>query len=112
MIDQVLEIAEGLTYLHQCGIIHGDLKGNNVLVSADEHMLISDFGIAKHLVLGAATPLKVTSSIPWQSPEVLMDSTKLTFQSDVYAFGITIFEVSWASADYSSNPMIFLVFRC
>lgn len=90
---QVIEIAEGLAYLHQCGIIHGDLKGNNVLICREEHVQLCDFGLAKHVTSRTCTSLRGVGSIPWQSPELLQDGCRRTFQSDVYAFGITIYEV-------------------
>ncbi|KIO20538.1 hypothetical protein M407DRAFT_49006, partial [Tulasnella calospora MUT 4182] len=89
----VIEIAEGLAYLHRCGIIHGDLKGNNVLISGEERVLLCDFGLAKHVTSCTLTTLKGVGSLPWQSPELLQDASRRTFQSDVYAFGITVYEV-------------------
>ncbi|KIO26279.1 hypothetical protein M407DRAFT_74666, partial [Tulasnella calospora MUT 4182] len=97
----VTEIAEGLAYLHQCGIIHGDLKGNNILVSRDEHVQLCDFGPAKHVTSRTSTSLRGTGSIPWQSPELLQDACKRTFQSDAYAFGITVYEVRTSFSDTS-----------
>ncbi|KIO15790.1 hypothetical protein M407DRAFT_44782, partial [Tulasnella calospora MUT 4182] len=89
----VIEVAEGLAYLHQCGIIHGDLKGNNILISGREHALLCDFGLAKHVTSHTSTSLRGVGSIPWQSPELLQNACRRTFESDVYAFGITISEV-------------------
>ncbi|KAG8954581.1 hypothetical protein FRC04_011014, partial [Tulasnella sp. 424] len=88
----IIEIAEGLAYLHQFGIIHGDLKGNNVLISGGYHVLLCDFGLAKHVTSRTSTSLRGVGSIPWQSPELLQDACRRTFQSDVYAFGITVYE--------------------
>lgn len=90
---QIIEIAEGLAYLHQRSIIHGDLKGNNVLISSGEHVLLCDFGLAKHVTYRTSTSLRGAGSIPWQSPELLQDEGRRTVQSDVYAFGITVYEV-------------------
>ncbi|KAG9044109.1 hypothetical protein FS837_008772 [Tulasnella sp. UAMH 9824] len=102
----VIEIAEGLAYLHQCGIIHGDLKGNNVLVSNDEHILLCDFGLAKHVTSRTSTSLRGVGSIPWQSPELLRDASRRTFQGDVYAFGITIYEVLSGKEPYLDHSGI------
>ncbi|KAG8931371.1 hypothetical protein FRC01_001429, partial [Tulasnella sp. 417] len=102
----VIEIAEGLAYLHQCGVIHGDLKGNNVLISNDEHILLCDFGLAKHVTSRTSTSLRGVGSIPWQSPELLRDASRRTFQSDVYAFGITIYEVLSSKEPYVGHSGI------
>ncbi|KAG8968348.1 hypothetical protein FRC05_001572 [Tulasnella sp. 425] len=102
----VIEIAEGLAYLHQCGIIHGDLKGNNILISGEENILLCDFGLAKHVTSRTSTSLRGTGSIPWQSPELLRDASRRTFQSDVYAFGITVSEVLSRNEPYAHHSGI------
>ncbi|KIO26831.1 hypothetical protein M407DRAFT_234090 [Tulasnella calospora MUT 4182] len=99
----VIEIAEGLVYLHQNRIIHGDLKGNNVLISKEEHAQICDFGLAKHVTSRTATSLKGAGSLPWQSPEMLQNAGKKTFESDIYAFGITVYEVLSGKEPYSQH---------
>ncbi|KAJ7574471.1 kinase-like domain-containing protein, partial [Mycena floridula] len=43
---QILEIAQGLQYLHSQGIVHGDLRGSNILVNEEWHSCIADFGLA------------------------------------------------------------------
>ncbi|KAG9013560.1 hypothetical protein FRB90_005915 [Tulasnella sp. 427] len=98
----VLEIAEGLNYLHhfEPGIIHGDVKGNNVLISSDHHAQLCDFGLARHIDARTATALKGAGSVPWQSPEVLRDGIGKSFETDVYAFGITIYEVLSGNQPY------------
>ncbi|KIO20541.1 hypothetical protein M407DRAFT_81433, partial [Tulasnella calospora MUT 4182] len=102
----VIEIAEGLAYLHQCGLIHGDLKGNNILISGAEHVLLCDFGLAKHVTSRTSTSLRGVGSIPWQSPELLQDACRRTFQSDVYAFGITVYEVLSGREPYAHHTGI------
>ncbi|KAG8950053.1 hypothetical protein FRC00_007895, partial [Tulasnella sp. 408] len=102
----VIEIVEGLAYLHQSGIIHGDLKGNNALVSSGEHVLLCDFGLAKHVTSRTSTSLRGMGSIPWQSPELLQDSGRRTFQSDTYAFGILVYEVLSGKEPYAHHTGI------
>ncbi|KAG8908593.1 hypothetical protein FRB99_004881 [Tulasnella sp. 403] len=89
---QLRETANGLVYLHGRGIIHGDIKGRNILISGDGHALICDFGLSK--MVGAVTTkdMKGAGTPHWQSPEV-WDGGVRTYKSDVYAFGITIYEV-------------------
>jgi serine/threonine protein kinase len=43
------EVTEGLEYLHSKGIVHGDLRGANVLISEDGVARLSDFGLSKFL---------------------------------------------------------------
>ncbi|QRV92203.1 Tyrosine kinase family catalytic domain protein [Ceratobasidium sp. AG-Ba] len=89
-----LRIAEGLSYLHSSGVIHGDLKGANVLVSRDGIPRLADFGNAKlqeYTMKFTKTSTKETVSSRWAAPE-LFEGGWCSFESDVYALGMTILE--------------------
>lgn len=81
-----------MEYLHRAGIVHGDIRGNSVLVSRQHTaMLRGDF----NLVTLADTETQwrpVQETTRWTSPEVLNGNEK-TFASDIYGFGMTIYEV-------------------
>ncbi|KAG6947288.1 hypothetical protein JG687_00016190 [Phytophthora cactorum] len=74
------EAVLGLEYLHERGIIHGDLRCSNILVGSD--------GMAKLSNLRLSGSTSVASS-RWQSPEVL-EGNPPSQQSDVYSLGICI----------------------
>ncbi|EIM83367.1 v-abl, partial [Stereum hirsutum FP-91666 SS1] len=82
------DIASGMTYLHRKNIVHGDLKGVNILVGSDHHALLSDFGISKLVGENNLTPHSAASP----SPECFGGS-KATTASDVYSFTMTGWEV-------------------
>ncbi|KAG8903468.1 hypothetical protein FRB99_003246 [Tulasnella sp. 403] len=86
------ETAEALAYLHNRGMIHGDIKASNILVSPDIHALLCDFGLSRMINVATATGLKGAGTTRWQAPELWKDSPK-GFTTDIYAFGITIYEV-------------------
>ncbi|KIO30931.1 hypothetical protein M407DRAFT_222057, partial [Tulasnella calospora MUT 4182] len=88
----LFESADAVTYLHSKGIVHGDIKARNILISASRHAILCDFGLAKwaHSVTGSAS--KGMGTVRWQSPELLKGQSRC-FASDTYAFGITIAEV-------------------
>lgn len=85
-------ICEGLVYLHEKGIVQGDLKGVNILVSSDGTPMLTDFGNAS---LGESTiSFTGTSgsnfSLRWTAPEMLGESGTPSRAADVYALGMTI----------------------
>ncbi|CUA72981.1 MAP kinase kinase kinase mkh1 [Schizosaccharomyces pombe 972h-] [Rhizoctonia solani] len=90
------EISEGVSYLHQAGIVHGDIKGNNVLISWDGTAMLTDFDDAE---LGERSLVftmtgKLALSLRWTAPElVLGELNHKTRESDVYSLGMTILEV-------------------
>ncbi|KAG9127452.1 hypothetical protein FRC07_013635 [Ceratobasidium sp. 392] len=99
------QVADGLAYLHSVGIVHGDLKGPNVLISKEGAATVIDFGNA---VLGDST-LQFTDtgtnqkmSIRWTAPEVL-EGSKHSVEADVYALGMTILEALTGKVPYSEK---------
>jgi len=95
------EIALGLSYLHGEEIVHGDLRGANVLVDENDHVRLADFGLAVITHCANTTyenSLVHGGSIRWQAPE-LLDPERFgvhdrpTFESDIYSFGITCVEL-------------------
>jgi len=97
-----LQCARGLQYLHESKVVHGDLKCNNLLVSADGTAKICDFGFAyiRRESAGHLSAKPQADSVRWKAPECLLleDEEALTpaknpqFASDVYALGLCILE--------------------
>ncbi|EMD36220.1 hypothetical protein CERSUDRAFT_115163 [Gelatoporia subvermispora B] len=94
------DVAKGLHYLHGMGIVHGDLKGVNVLVNADGVACLSDFGLAVLGHQGKLTTVSVAAwSTRWIAPEVLdpeafgLLKAQLTRKSDMYSLGMVAWEI-------------------
>ncbi|KAJ8077750.1 hypothetical protein PM082_002183 [Marasmius tenuissimus] len=93
------DVAAGLSYLHSKRIVHGDLKGANVLVSANGKALIGDFGLSR--VVETYTPGLFTSTTDtkgttrWLSPELLNANLPCptTESSDIYAYACVCYEI-------------------
>ncbi|KAG9023106.1 hypothetical protein FRB95_013556 [Tulasnella sp. JGI-2019a] len=92
--DTVRGIASGLAYLHTQNIVHGDLKALNVLLTEELMPRICDSGLSKFKDGHNATSctMQGAGSWRWMSSEV-MDGGSKTFESDIYAFGMTIVEI-------------------
>ena len=89
------DIAFGLTYLHDRGIIHRDLKSMNVLLDDNLNAKISDFGLAKVKTQSQliATMGGCVGRILWMAPELFGRKAKNTEKSDVYALGMVLYEL-------------------
>ncbi|KAL4086200.1 hypothetical protein PRIC1_014331 [Phytophthora ramorum] len=90
------EAALGVQYLHARGVVHGDLKGNNIVIGSDLKAKVTDFGLSS-LADGQDISL-ISCALHWVAPECLVDKKgekariKTTFKSDVYSFGMCIVE--------------------
>ncbi|CUA77333.1 Ephrin type-A receptor 3 [Rhizoctonia solani] len=97
------QIADAVAYLKDNDIVHGDIKGANILVSGDHIPKLTDFGssIIRKYTLGFTTTTTGTSTtLRWTAPEIFMEETKHTFEGDVYALGMTILEAFTESVPY------------
>jgi uncharacterized membrane protein YgcG len=84
--------AKGLEHLHEHGIVHGDLKGNNILVGEDSrHVKLADFGLSFTTDSSTAADGGALGAFRWKAPEVLTGG-KATFASDIYSFGMCVIE--------------------
>ncbi|KAF7349005.1 Kinase-like protein [Mycena venus] len=99
-VDRLLfEVAQGLHYLHSCNIVHGDLRGTNILVNEDWSACLTDFGLS--VFSNASAPMNSPTragSILWMAPELIAPDRfgyefARTPATDVYAFGCVCVEL-------------------
>ncbi|KAF7325256.1 G-protein alpha subunit [Mycena venus] len=101
IILQVRDIASGLKYLHDLDppVVHGDIKGANILIDDGGQACLADFGLALAVESQAFdTSAGNRGTLRWLAPEILDSSRKAERQAsltkrDIYAFGCTILEV-------------------
>jgi serine/threonine-protein kinase len=92
------EVADGLDYAHEQGVVHRDIKPGNILLSRG-HALIADFGIAKAVDAASggdatATATGLTVGTPrYMSPEQAAGAVEVDGRSDVYALGCVLWEM-------------------
>ena len=96
---QIAGIANGLSYLHAQvpPVIHGDLRGANVLIGDSGEPLLCDFGLAvivEDLVnMPISSALQGSGNPRWMAPELLIGEDMVSTQSDVWSLGMLMLEV-------------------
>ncbi|CAE6410275.1 unnamed protein product [Rhizoctonia solani] len=84
------QITGGLKYLHNIQMVHGDLKGGNVLISSNGIAKLIDFGNTESNDRSLEfTPAHITPTPRWAAPELLQETGAYSFAADIYALGMT-----------------------
>ncbi|KAF9643880.1 kinase-like protein [Thelephora ganbajun] len=113
------EITTGLIYMHDHGMIHGDLKGDNILIDGDGHALLADFSLIT-LIPDRSTFLSSciqSGTVPWMSPELLepgsfgLKEIRPTRESDCYALGMVVYEILSGRAPFGGRSDFGTVFK-
>ena len=92
--ELAVQISEGIAYAHDKGVIHKDIKPQNVMVDGDGEVKIMDFGIAETLRMSMSRIDNTTSSgtLIYMSPEQLRGKD-VGKESDIYSFGAMLYEL-------------------
>ncbi|XP_016108229.1 tyrosine-protein kinase JAK2-like [Sinocyclocheilus grahami] len=110
LLHYASQICKGMEYLATKRYIHRDLATRNILVESEFKVKIGDFGLTKVLPQGKEY-YKVKepgeSPIFWYAPESLTES-KFSVASDIWSFGVVLYELFTYSDKLSSPPTVFL----
>jgi TolB-like protein/tRNA A-37 threonylcarbamoyl transferase component Bud32 len=108
------QLADALTHAHERGVVHRDLKSNNVIVTPDRRVKVLDFGLAKRAVdsdmAAAVTAMHASltqagtavGTLPYMSPEQLRGDP-VHVASDVWALGVVLYEMSTGVRPFTGN---------
>jgi serine/threonine protein kinase/Tfp pilus assembly protein PilF len=87
------QVCEGLTEAHRLGVVHRDLKPQNIMVDSDGNARIMDFGIARSIRTKSITETGMIIGTPeYMSPEQV-EGVGVDHQSDLYSLGVILFEM-------------------
>jgi len=115
----LLQIAEAMNYLHENGVMHRDLKANNVLINVMEgpdgqlssssvQVKLTDFGESKLKLYDSGYTTPMVGTTRWRAPEVFEEDEnreKYTKSADVYSFSMLCFEVLTGDVPFEDKPL-------
>lgn len=100
----VSSIGDGLQYAHNRGVLHRDTKPSNVLIASDGKVYLTDFGLAR--IVESASSLTgdmIVGTPHYISPEQAVNAEKLDEGTDIYSFGVMIYEMVLGCLPFDSD---------
>jgi len=105
VVDIVRQIAQGLAYAHEHGIVHRDVKPSNIMMIRDGHVKITDFGIARMASSTLQTQTGVVLGSPkYMSPEQVLGNS-IDQRSDIFSLGVMLYEMLTGQAPFSGDSI-------
>jgi serine/threonine protein kinase len=101
----VSSVGSALAYAHKQGIWHRDIKPSNVLLANDGVMYLADFGLARIAEAGESTLSSdsIMGTPQYISPEQAMGSKDLDAGTDIYSFGVMLYEMVVGQVPFSAD---------
>lgn len=107
-IDYAAQIASGLAYAHRQGLLHRDIKPANVLVTKDDVVKLSDFGIARAVsqqTMALTKPGLVMGSVYYISPEQAQEH-EVHETADLYSLGVVLYQMLTGELPYTGESPV------
>jgi len=104
MLNLAIQICAGIGYAHRAGLVHADVKPQNILLTKDDTVKVTDFGIAQAL---SSTQPGERQSVVWGSPHYFAPEQakgeRPSAAADVYSIGIVMFEMLTGKTPYTGK---------
>lgn len=105
-------ITEAVAYAHEHGVIHCDLKPENVMLSISGRPILTDFGIAKFVHGERVTSSDAILGTPYyMSPEQGTGRWKIDHRTDIYALGVMLYELTTGKLPFTGDTYMSIVFK-
>jgi len=108
-LEMMAQILSGLAAAHRAGILHRDLKPDNVLLADDGRVKLGDFGLARAISAHTSTG-DLVGTIAYLSPE-LVTRGQADARSDVYAAGILLFELLTGKQPFEGEQAVQIAYQ-
>jgi len=111
VLDVTAQVALGLQYAHEHGIVHRDVKPSNIMLVRDGHAKITDFGIARMASSAVRTQTGMVLGSPkYMSPEQVMGK-EIDQRSDIFSLGVMLYEMLTGHAPFDGENVNAIMYQ-
>ena len=110
-LDIGQQVCQGLAEAHRLGVVHRDLKPQNIMIDEDGNVRILDFGIARSLeTKGATTPGMMIGTPEYMSPEQV-DGGEVDQRTDIYSLGLLLYEMLTGRPPFEGENSLNVIYK-
>lgn len=104
------EVIKGLTYFHSLHKIHRDIKGGNILLTAEGKVKLADFGVSTELMHTLSRRNSFIGTLYWMAPEAILEK-EYDERADIWSLGITMIEMAESAPPHMGaiGPVLFKI---
>jgi len=107
----IKQMGDGLTYIHEQGIIHRDIKPANILLTMDGNVHISDFGVSKLLAgQGNTTTGTITGTPAYMAPEQALGQP-IDHRADLYSMAVIVYEMLVGRVPFEGKSPVTVILK-
>ena len=111
VLDVTAQVALGLAYAHEHGIVHRDVKPSNIMLVRDGHVKITDFGIARMASAAVRTQTGMVLGSPkYMSPEQVVGKD-IDQRSDIFSLGVMLYELLTGQAPFDGENVNAIMYQ-
>lgn len=105
-----VQVAEALEHAREHNVVHRDVKPENIIVQADGHAKLADFGLAKNVLSSGASgltrPGDGLGTLPYMPPEQIADAVYADHRCDVYSLGASIYHMLTGRTPFTAKTPV------
>lgn len=106
LVGIVIQVAEALRYAHSKGIIHRDVKPENVMITSKNEIKLMDLGIAKQTQMPGVTATGISLGTPYYMPPEQIESRPVDGRADLYSLGAMLYEMLTGKPPFDADSPI------
>jgi serine/threonine protein kinase len=105
-IDWTVQVCDAIAHAHARGIVHCDLKPNNILLDQDRRVHLTDFGLAQSLGAGEPVTNRIEGTAPFMAPEQVSPFWgSISIRTDVYGIGAVLYALLTGVSPYAGTTV-------